>query len=292
MSLFTLIRSFFVMVLLAGIAQAGQFVAPPLVHIPAGPFVMGSDRAEREAAYQLDELAYGHAVTRKGKWYEGERDRQEVVTKAFSITKNLITNSQYAVFVNDQGYRVPQVDAKTWASYGLAHPLSRTQKFSWTNAAPPQGRDGHPVVLVSHVDAQAYATWLSTKTGNVWRLPDEVEWEKAVRGAKGQRFPWGDEFNAENLNSHDKGPFDTTPVGLYAKGVGPFGVLDGSGQVFEWTKTRASKNRYIVKGGSWDDQGCGVCRPAARHGRPQNLKHILIGFRLVCETCRGKIALN
>jgi formylglycine-generating enzyme required for sulfatase activity len=40
--------------------------------------------------------------------------------------------------------------------------------------------------------------------------------------------------------------------------------------------------RYRVEGGgAWDDTGCGVCRPAAGHARPANLKHIVIGFRLV-----------
>ncbi|MCH7865658.1 MAG: SUMF1/EgtB/PvdO family nonheme iron enzyme, partial [Proteobacteria bacterium] len=53
--------------------------------------------------------------------------------------------------------------------------------------------------------------------------------------------------------------------------------------VFEWTSTPAGKGRFLVKGGSWDDKGCGVCRPAARHSRPKDLKHILIGFRLVQE---------
>ena len=37
----------------------------------------------------------------------------------------------------------------------------------------------------------------------------------------------------------------------------------------------------------WDDKGCGVCRPAARHSRPAALKHILIGFRPVRETPRA-----
>ena len=50
-------------------------------------------------------------------------------------------------------------------------------------------------------------------------------------------------------------------------------------------KLQTAKNakRAWVKGGSWDDKGCGVCRPAARHSRPIELKHILIGFRLVKE---------
>jgi len=45
----------------------------------------------------------------------------------------------------------------------------------------------------------------------------------------------------------------------------------------------AGAERFIVKGGSWDDSGCGVCRPAARHARPADLRHILIGFRVVRE---------
>jgi formylglycine-generating enzyme required for sulfatase activity len=85
------------------------------------------------------------------------------------------------------------------------------------------------------------------------------------------------------LNSHDAGPFDTLPVGTFSTGASPFGILDAAGQVFEWTATPAGSERFIVKGGSWDDKGCGVFRPAARHSRPVKLKHVLIGFRLVRE---------
>jgi toxoflavin biosynthesis protein ToxD len=53
--------------------------------------------------------------------------------------------------------------------------------------------------------------------------------------------------------------------------------------VFEWTATAGGEGRFIVKGGSWDHRGCGICCPAARHSRPADLKHILIGFRLVGE---------
>ncbi len=135
--------------------------------------------------------------------------------------------------------------------------------------------------MVSHADARAYASWLSKSTGKTWRLPSETEWEKAARGTDGRRFPWGDTFDPKRLNSHDLGPFDTMPVGRFPDGASPFGLLDAAGQVFEWTATAAGKARYIVKGGSWDDKGCGICRPAARHSRPGPLKHILIGFRLV-----------
>ncbi len=278
-----------------GTAAPGQLSEPELpepglVAVPAGPFIRGSDRYEREAAYLLDEAAYGNNRTRTRKWYENEPARQTAELPAFEITRGPITNAHYAAFVTATGHRVPEVDPATWRGYGLIHPYARTRRHAWVGGATPAGRGGHPVVLVSHGDARAYAAWLSDVTGRRWRLPSEAEWEKAARGADGRRFPWGRAWDPERLNSHDRGPFDTTPVGAYPAGASPHGLLDTAGQVFEWTATpmigvagAGAGERFIVKGGSWDDAGCGVCRPAARHGRPAALKHILIGFRLVAE---------
>jgi len=254
---------------------------PAAVDIPGGPFIAGSDRAERELAYALDERAYGSAVTRDQRWYEGERPRRSARIGAYAIAATPITNRQYAAFVAATGHRPPDVDPATWTGYGLIHPYERTRRHAWVAGRPPAGREDHPVVLVSRADAIAYARWLSRRTGAHWRLPSELEWEKAARGTDGGTFPWGDAFDPARLNSYDAGPFDTTPVGAYADGASPYGVLDAAGQVYERTATLAAPGRAIVKGGSWDDKGCGVCRPAARHARPVELKHILIGFRLV-----------
>ncbi len=264
-------------------SEAPLAVVPEVVAVPAGSFIAGSDEAEREAAYRLDEAAYGHTVTREQRWYAGERPRSSHAAHAYFITIAPVTNAQYAAFVAERGHPAPDVDAATWRSYRLAHPFSRTRKYAWTQGRPPEGRADHPVVLVSHADAQAYAAWLSAQTGARWRLPTELEWEKAARGVDGRRFPWGDEWDPSRLNSADAGPFDTTAAGGFPRGASPFGLGDAAGQVFEWTATEAGSGRFIVKGGSWDDKGCGVCRPAARHGRPADLKHILIGFRLVRE---------
>ncbi len=257
--------------------------APELVVIPAGSFIAGSNAAEREAGYRLDEAAYGHGVTRQQRWYAGERPRGPVETDAYAIAKTPITNAQYAAFVAATGHRAPDVDAETWKGYRLIHPYERTRRHAWIGGRPPPGHEDHPVVLVSHADATAYAAWLGKVTGRAWRLPTELEWEKAARGADGRRFPWGDDFDPTRLNSHDLGPFTTTPVGAFPTGASPYGVLDAAGQVYEWTSTPANSGRYIVKGGSWDDKGCGVCRAAARHSRPAALKHILIGFRLAAD---------
>jgi len=269
-------------------AQAGtastQVDMPGLMRIPAGTFIMGSDAVEREMAYRLDELAYREPITREQGWYAAELPRQSAETGYFCITETPVTNRQYAAFIAATKHRVPYVDRKTWISYGLIHPYQSTARFAWKGHQPPAGREDHPVVLVSLADAQRYAEWLTRQTGQHWRLPSEPEWEKAVRGTDGRAFPWGSEFDAHRLNSADAGGFDTTPVGQFSSGRSPSGLLDGVGQVYEWTSTKQGARRAIVKGGSWDDKGCGVCRPAARHSRSVGIKHILIGFRVVRET--------
>lgn len=266
------------------VAADSEVSDPKVVQIPAGAFIAGSDAGEREAAYRLDAAAYGHSRTRERQWYAREGEPRTVTLGAYEIAQTPITNAQYAMFIKATGHRRPTVTRAEWQSYGLVHPYERARRHIWPGDAPPTGRAQHPVVLVSFDDAEAYAHWLSRATGQSWRLPTEAEWMKAARGTDGRVFPWGDEFDASRLNSHDQGPFDTMPVGSYPSGASPFGMLDAAGQVFEWTSTAAGNNRHIVKGGSWDDKGCGVCRPAARHSRPDHLKHILIGFRLVRDS--------
>ena len=266
-------------IILAGYLSASCHVvqaAPELmVTVPAGEFWMGSTPEEREYGYHLDESLHGSTVARRQKWFEVET-RRRLDVPAYRIDRNLVTNADYARFVAATGHHAPFVDEETWGGYRLVHGYARVLKFLWADRRPPTGREQHPVVLVSHVDAAAYCAWRGA------RLPGEAEWEKAARGEDGRYFPWGNAFDAGLLNSEDRGPFDTVSVGKYAEGQSPYGVLDMAGQVFEWTATlfRNEPPRYVVKGGSWDDFP-GVTRSAARHGRPPQLKHILVGFRCV-----------
>ena len=278
-------RRFVFLPILFLIAACGGPAEPPawpaVVYVPAGPFIMGSDDAEREAAYRLDEAAYRQGITREEGWYSREIFRREVETGAYYIMQQPVTNELYARFIAATGRPAPSVDEATWNSYGLKHRYGMAKRYIWADGVMPDRRSRHPVVLVSHSDANAFAAWLSLETGYQWRLPTEAEWEKAARGIDGRRFPWGDEFDPERLNSNDEGPYDTTVAGSNLKGVSPFGMQDAAGQVYEWTDAPGGAGRFIVKGGSWDDKGCGVCRPAARHSRPATLKHVIIGFRLV-----------
>lgn len=271
--------AFFGFAWLIAAAPAAAQEVPLTVPVNAGPFIMGSDPAERGEAYRLDTMAQGDKPTDRR--YENE-PRREVTTGFYEITVMPITNRQYRDFVAATGHPAPDVDAETWQKTEPALPYARTRRHAWQSGRPPKGRLDHPVVLVSFADARAYARWLSRVTGRPWRLPTEAQWEKAARGEFGARFPWGNWFDPRLLNSRDRGPADTLPVGRFTDGMSPFGLLDAAGQVLEWTKTEANApGRKIVKGGSWIDRGCGACRPAARSARPADLKHILIGFRLV-----------
>ncbi len=243
----------------------------PMTLIPEGKFVMGSGPVEREYGYSLDENNKSYA-SRKYKWFESE-ERKTVDLKSFYIDANLVTNEAYEKFVKATGHPAPYVDQKTWKGYRLVHNYGEVQRFLWKGGTYPKGRGDHPVVLVSHRDAEAFCNYRGL------HLPTEAQWEKAARGTQGRYFPWGNVFIPENLNSYLKGPFDTMPVGSYPKGKSVYGIFDMAGQVFEWTMTpHKAQGKFVVKGGSWDDYP-GVTRSAARHGRPEDIKHILIGFR-------------
>ena len=160
------------------------------------------------------------------------------------------------------------------------------------------GRGARPVVNVSREDAQAYASWLSLRTGHGYRLPSESEWEYAVRSGTVTKYWWGDEVGVNRANCgtcgsqwHDR---RTVPVGSFA--ASPWGLHDMHGNVWEWVAgcwnsshegapaDGSARNSgdcagSVVRGGSWDT-GPRNLRCAYR-GRyvPGNRSHF-IGFRV------------
>jgi formylglycine-generating enzyme required for sulfatase activity len=250
--------------------------APPkfqnMVLVPESDFIAGSTALEREDGYKLDETYHNSTAARKYRWFEVET-LKEMHIAPFYIDINLVTNEDYYRFVKETGRKAPFVDPGTWRTYRLTHKYEEVNKFLWVDGKYKKGRAKHPVVLVDHDDAVAYCAWRGG------RLPTEYEWELAARGSARNIFPWGNDFDPNKLNSYDRGPYDTVPVGHYENGKSRYGLYDMAGQVFEWTSTPYGKNgKFTVRGGSWDDYP-GVTRSAARHGRPAYLKHIIVGFR-------------
>ena len=156
---------------------------------------------------------------------KGSRDEKplhRVHVVEFQIARVPVTNAQYALFITDAPVKPPD---------------------DWRGGQPPQGKENHPATNVSWHDAQAYCRWLSSKIGRTVRLPTEAEWEKAARGGRDQReYPWGNEWEGLRCNSAELGLADTSPVGLFLNGASPYGVLDMSGNVWEWCGTKWREN--------------------------------------------------
>ena len=246
--------------------------------VPAGPFWMGSDARERAYAYRI-----GGEVAKRYRWFDADLPRQRVTLGTYAIDRHLVTNEEYQQFIQQTGHRSPFITEEEYRHQGyLVHPYEEVRPSLWRDRRYPDRRSRHPVVLISLADAVAYTRRRSEREGRPYRLPTEAEWEKAARGTDGRYFPWGNRWRSERANAenHIGG---TTEVGSYPQGASPYGCFDMAGNVFEWTSSEFADGKAVMKGGgSWDDQP-GICRAAARHGRAKDARHILFGFRCVCE---------
>lgn len=263
-------------VVLAGTATvAGPPCPDGMILVPGGAAWMGSDTGERKLASELSSRE-----TREARWFDAELPRRQVTVFAFCIDRTLVPQVQYARFVATKGHREPGITREEYRRQGfLVHDYDReVTPYLWHGNRPPERLSDHPVVLVSATDAEAYCRWRGTGL----RLPTEAEWEKAARGERGQIFPWGDAWDPARANSAASGVLGTTRVTRYPDGASPYGILDAVGNVFQWTASSFGDGRRVLKGCAWDDDA-GLCRPAFRHGRPAESRHILIGFR-----CAGR----
>jgi serine/threonine-protein kinase len=114
----------------------------------------------------------------------------------------------------------------------------------------------YPVLGVSWEDAKAYAEWRSEKDGIPYRLPYEVEWEKAARGSDGRRYPWGNVFDPAFCNTRMTHPERPVPERLrnYRRDESPYGVRHMGGNMRNWCADDFFDGRHhwaVVKGGSW-----------------------------------------
>jgi formylglycine-generating enzyme required for sulfatase activity len=212
------------------------------MRVPKGAFVMGS-KEDNELA--LDSEKPQHTVD---------------IPHDYWMAKFILTNRQFSEFIKDTKHET------TADSQGGWHPKQSkiVKGINWRHPTDAKDKwddkEDHPVVQVSWDDAMAYCKWFNetfkSELGDLLlRLPTEAEWEKAARGAYGNEWPWGNEFDPAKCNSHEGGKVGTTPVGAYSSlgGDSPYGCADMVGNVWEWTHSRFAKYPYNAKDGREDE---------------------------------------
>lgn len=174
--------------------------------------------------------------------YDNEVPVHKVHLPAFKIARLPVTNAEYARFVAERGYERREFwSLEGWATRereGWTAPLYWVREGAgWrerTMFEESELRPHHPVTGVSWFEAEAYARFSGK------RLPTEAEWEKAASWDEAAKVKRRYAFNDDAASNETVANFDfkfwgTTPVGSFQAGASPYGCLDMSGNVWEWT---------------------------------------------------------
>lgn len=223
-----------------------------------------------------------------GEFYLGQYEEISS-TEAYEIMITDVTTAQYAAFLNKaladgsikiDGDRIvgyypgdefhgvkheERIDAGDWIFIPL-NDASQRVKFDGVIFTVQPGYENHPMTMVSWFGARGYCEYYG------WRLPTEIEWEKAGRGTDARPLPWGNEILRENANFYaSRDPFEdmssfgsrTTPVSFYngktyqgyttLDSASPYGLYDMAGNVWQWTGNVYEGMHYrFLRGGSKD----------------------------------------
>lgn len=285
------------LITLVGCGSAAALEAPP-------PFVV-------ETGVDSEEWALVPA----GEFLMGLNANTIDVRSDYEMMVTDVTNAQYAAYLNEalatgtvsiqdnqvmgfypgddfHGYNHElEIEAGEWRHVPLDHKGLRFVYDGEQFTAAP-GYENHPAVLVTWFGAQAYCHFYG------WRLPTEVEWEKAARGPDGLPYPWGHDLDRNNANyysSHDlfekiAGKLgDTTPVGFFngrtyngyqtQDSPSPYGLYDMAGNVWQWTgDVYEDTHLRYMRGGSKADYGYNL-RAWTRNSAAPDYYSVNVGFR-------------
>jgi serine/threonine-protein kinase len=160
----------------------------------------------------------------------------------------------------------------------------------------PQGpgrlrwRSELPVVSISWHDAIAFCEWRSQKDARRFRLPTELEWEKAARGVDGRPFPWGERFDPSlcNMSSSLQNGSSPRATDEFPLDESIYGVRGLAGNVRDWTASgldeddATPRDVRIVRGGAHNLPAV-ISRSANRFWLAPNFVLNYVGFRLACS---------
>ncbi len=257
-------------------------IGPDEIYVPAGACIVGGDPAA------LDGLP------RRRIWIDG-----------FVIGRTAVTHGAWRGFLEDT------LDRRGPAALDglLPRPRDGASPSGGPIALDPDGRlvfalddDGEPVhpdspvALVDWPAATAYARWRAARDELPWRLPHDLEWEKAARGVDGRLWPWGDDFDPTwtRVAESFAGRPHPVPVGSAAADESPYGVRDMAGTIRTWCGSDYQRDGppgarltvrdpqgalRMVRGGAWV-AAAPTCRPAGRFANRPDDRFRTIGVRL------------
>lgn len=268
-------------------------ITPPMVDIPTGEFLMGSNLSDKE------------------------KPIHKVNIKAFRLSKYEVTLKQFKQFAAATNYILGERCWKFVSEGGGQFKVG--YDIALGNWLTPEyaPSDFHPVMCVSWDDANAYLTWLSQQTGKKYRLPTEAEWEYAASAGSTTKYFFGDDdkdlcqygniFDESGMRAFvrdkeykkkdmacDDGAEYTTVVGMYKPNA--FGLYDMIGNISEWVEDCDHDNYEgaPTEGSAWISEKCsmrsrkgssygpGSSHSAMRgHGGQSNRSSLGEGFRIV-----------
>jgi formylglycine-generating enzyme required for sulfatase activity len=248
----------------------GSTVKFEMVPIPGGTFVMGSPSGEPGRG-------------------EDEGPQHPVTIRPFWMGKTEVTWDEFDRYRKERAVEFPEQNEERLQKDpdAITGPTKPYVDETWGH-----GREGHPVIGITHHAAMEYCRWLSNKTGKVYRLPTEAEWEYAARAGTRTAYFFGDDpkqlgdyaWFKDNSEDPDTMARITHEVGK--KKPNPWGLYDIYGNVTEWCLDTYKKDYYasfptdrptlspvlipngdrfphVARGGSWADPAP-MCRSAAR----------------------------
>lgn len=109
--------------------------------------------------------------------------------------------------------------------------------------------DAQPVENITWFEAKDFCEKRAS------RLPTEAEWEYAARGPNNLIYPWGNEWNADNLVWNWWESEGAVNAGSIPSGVSWVGTLDMSGNVWEWTNSLFTPYPYNAEDGREAETG-------------------------------------
>lgn len=221
----------------------------------------------------------------------------DVQTQPFVLSRWAVTNEEFGRFVATGGYdELGLWEEEIWPCLIDFCDLTGSPgpRF-WEHGRYDLSLADHPVTGICYYEAAAYARWAG------YRLSTEAEWQMAaswrLRSSSCvlRRYPWGDMFDSSRCNVWASGVGGTVPVDTYASDAAPNGVVQLTGNVWEWTSSDFAilddEGRTVVgdmqtksiRGGAFDTYFASQATSHFRTGLGSLVRAHNVGFRCAMD---------